>query len=215
MRKRIKQDVSKHEIYKRNFSRVLQSIFDIQFKDTNDAETSFRRAVFYGIKTVITYPNDEYLTREDFTERFEEVENVKTLIGFLTPNELMQIFPIDKEYNGSKYGMKDYFYTMEVIRELDMNKPFRKQKADINKVLWDYQNIFITEFLLEIMNIIDGFRKLQGQESMIVEFMREQGVHPMTMYTDEATGKKFLLDKDGKTIPVKEKKDTGLLRVVR
>ena len=50
---------------------------------------------------------------------------------------------------------------------------------------------------------------------MIVEFMRQQGIHPMTMYTDEATGKKFLLDKDGKTIPVKEKKDTGLLRVVR
>lgn len=215
MRKRIKTDQSKYEIYKRNFKRVLKSIIDESFKNKDEAVTSFRKAVFYGVKTVVTYPKDEYLTREKLMERFEEAEMVKMLIEFLSPKELMQVFPIDKQYKGSKYEMKDYFFTMEMLNKLDINTSFRNQKTDINMILMDYENIFITVFMLEIVNMIDGFRKIQGQESMIVEFMREQGIHPMTMYRDEATGKKFLLDENGKTIPIKEKKDTGLLRVVR
>lgn len=215
MRKRIKTEQSKHEIYKRNFKRVLQSIIDESFKNKDDAVTSFRKAVFYGVKIVVTYPKDEYLTREKLRERFEEAEVVKMLIEFLSPIELMQVFPVDKQYGGSKYETKDYFSTMEMLNKLDINTSFRNQKADINMILMGYENIFITVFMLEIVNMIDGFRKLEGKESMVVEFMREQGVHPMTMYTDEATGKKFLIDENGKTIPIKEKKDTGLLRVVK
>ena len=215
MRKRIKTEQSKHEIYKRNFKRVLQSIIDKSFKNKDDAVTSFRKAVFYGVKTVVTYPKNEYLTREKLMERFEETEMVKMLIEFLSPIELMQVFPVDKQYDGFKYETKDYFSTMEMLNKLDINTSFRDKKVDINMILMGYENIFITVFMLEIVNMIDGFRKLEGKESMIVEFMREQGVHPMTMYTDEATGKKFLLDGNGKTIPIKEKKDTGLLRVVK
>lgn len=215
MRKQIKQILPKHEIYKRNFYKVLQLINSRQFNNHLEISIAFKQAVFYGVHTIITYPKDEYLGLEDLKCRFTEIEHVKALIKNLTPIELMQVFPVEKYYKGHKFQSKDYFFTIHRINKLDMKKTFYRQKADINKVLWDYQNFAITNFLIEITYIIDGFRRLQGRESMMIEFMRTQGVRPMTMYTDETTGKKFLLDESGKTIPVKEKKDTGLLRVVR
>lgn len=215
MRNKVKQDLSKHEIYKRNFYEVLQLINYGQFDNHVEVSIAFKQAVFYGVYTTITYPKDEYLTLEDLKHRFVEIEHVKALIENLTPIELMQVFPVDKYYRGCKFQIKDYFFIMNCINKLDIKKTFYRQKADINKVLWDYENFSITRFLVEITNIIDGFRRLQGQEPIMDEFMREQGVHPMTMYTDETTGKKFLLDENGKTSQVKEKKDTGLLRVVR
>jgi len=50
-------------------------------------------------------------------------------LGWLTPSEFMTISPIEKEYNGHKWGFKDYFYTRDYINTLDPSKPIGQEEA--------------------------------------------------------------------------------------
>ena len=149
MRSKVNQNKSRHEIYKKNFHRLLQQINSKQFSSSNEVKSTFKKAVFYGVNTTTTYPDDEYLTLDDLKKRFTEIEHVKALIENLTPSELMQVFPVDKYYRGHKFQSKDYFFTMNCINKLDMKTTFHQQKTDINKILWDYENFYITRFVLE------------------------------------------------------------------
>ena len=196
-----------HDLYKKGFYRALEST-------EADDSIKLKKIVFYGVNMVITELRKEYITQEECNEQWELLNIIKDLIGCLTPIELMQVFPVEKKYNGKKFEIKDYYSTMEIIHRLDQNVPLLQQ-ADIYDFLWDYQNFSISRFVLKMMNAVDDHRRLKGEESMVVEFLKERGIHPVKLCTDETTGKTFVLDHNGKTKPVKTKKDTGLLRVVR
>lgn len=207
MRRRYMQSKAHHDLYKKGFYRALEST-------EVDDRVSLKKIVFYGVNTVITEPRKEYITQEDCNEQLKLLNIIKDLIGCLTPIELMQVFPVEKKYNGKKFEMKDYYSTMEIIHQLDQNVSLLHQ-VDMNDFLWDYQNFIISRFVLKMINAVDDHRRLQGEESMVVEFLKERGIHPVKLCTDETTGKTFVLDHNGKTKPVKTKKNTGLLRVIR
>jgi hypothetical protein len=56
----------------------------------------------------------------------------------LTPREFMNIFPIDKTYDGERFECKDYFYTIKIVRALDQDAPIGDKLDDL---LWEYMNI--------------------------------------------------------------------------
>ena len=88
--------------------------------------------------------------------RYQELKQVMETIGRLTPMELLRLYPVTKEYDGKRWGEKDYFYTMDRLRYLPADKPIG-DAHDVACLLWDYQNWDLTELLLQWQNVLGDF----------------------------------------------------------
>ena len=51
---------------------------------------------------------------------FNLIDGLFGVIGRIKLNNLINLFPIDKIYDGDKWGCKDYFFTMDVLKVLIM-----------------------------------------------------------------------------------------------
>ena len=167
---------------------------------------SLKKIVTYGVKAVVLKyrgtRGNEYIDRELAKSNFNLAASIVDIMGFLTPKQFMQLFPIEKDFKGHKYGAKDYFYTRDYMINLELDKPINKQMKPI-ELTNEYMNWDIFNFGIAIIDAIDTIRKFDGKESIIAEFFHENGVNTHTLYTDEK-GKKFLLDDEtGKSVPVK------------
>ena len=91
-------------------------------------------------------------------ERYAYLDNIVQTIGMLTPRQLVEVFPIHKTYDGDKYQMKDYFYTMEEINKIGLDNPIGDKSFEL---LWDYENNDLRNFLVETvstMNLVNMYR---------------------------------------------------------
>ena len=133
---------------------------------------------------------------------FAFIEYIQILMSQLTPREFMQLFPIEKKYDGKKYECKDYFSTIDYIRKLDIDKPIGDKRA-LFDFLWEYQNWDIVEFTVEIFSSMDNLMHLQGKEGPIDKLIDDLGITPYYIQKDEATGQEYLLNGNtGKSMPM-------------
>ena len=72
------------------------------------------KVAFYGIKWLPCLTTDE--------------KSHETLTGVL---------PIEKSYDGKRYGVKDYFSTVETLNGHGLDIPFGDS---VSEILWDYHN---------------------------------------------------------------------------
>lgn len=89
----------------------------------------------------------------EIENRYQELKQVMETIGRLTPMKLLRMYPVTKEYDGEKWGTKDYFYTMDRLRRLPADKPIGDAQ-DVAVLLWDYQNWDLMELLLQWENVL-------------------------------------------------------------
>lgn len=157
------------------------------------------KSVFYGVKVVNGM--SEPRTYKQAMDQFYFSSAIKGIASALTPKEVMNMFPIEKDFKGHKWGTKDYFYTMNYIKTLDLNEPIGED--NILYFLWEYTNWEVTTFNLSIMNCTDTMRRYEGKKPIIQEFLIENGVKMYNKYTDEA-GTEFLLDENGKTQKIRK-----------
>lgn len=125
-----------------------------------------KRSIFYGVKAVINGPKDDFPLNKASTN-FEFANTIANLMGSLKPKEFINIFPINKEYDGHKYQSKDYFYTKKYMDSLNQSKPIGEE---ILHLLWEYQNMDITLFNIKMMGYMDDMRRLRGKPNVIEEF---------------------------------------------
>lgn len=174
-------------------------------KDNTDKEARglLKKVIYYGMKAINTKSEPEYVTEEAAETDFQFVSIVKDLMALLTPIEFIQMFPIDKDYKGSRWGLKDYFYTRDYINSIEQDKPIGEE---IPKFLWEYQNKDITDFNVCCMEAMSNLRKLDGLPSLAEEFADAMGLKTYTEYKG-SKGQRFLIDRQtGKTMRVKEPK---------
>jgi hypothetical protein len=147
------------------------------------------KAVNHGIRAVAAHA-DKSVEPEIL---FGLCEGVKNFMKLITPRELMQVFPTTKTYDGKKWGTKDYFSTMDMIREYDIDAPIGARVEDF---LWDYVTRTLSVFQVEHMSAAsDLHRQVTGEDAMEA-FLEEQGIKSYIKYTDEETGKDYLYDKE-------------------
>lgn len=78
-------------------------------------KTDLQRLIFSEVK-LIDLDNYNYKINEMASANdARNLIAINDLIGQLSPREFSQIFPITKEYDGHKYGAKDYFSVTEYI----------------------------------------------------------------------------------------------------
>ena len=207
--------MDKNDCFKAYFDKLTDK--SIEFENSGrhivDDRTFLCKFIWAAVK-FLGLPNDSKpKTEEEAEKKYNFYDLITKSISLLTPEEFERTFPIEKEYDGKKYGLKDYFSTKEALNKFEKGEPIFKS-GDINDLLWDYRNYDIGEFVLTGIDYIDDIRQLQGLPSTFEEFAQNEGLEIYHTYTDETTGKEFMIDGNGKTIPLSKPRPHNL-RVIQ
>lgn len=182
-------DNNKYELYLNAFQDAVS-----QYKETpgsKEKKDLIKKAAFHGVKFINLTEKPKYLTREAAENNFNMVSIVKDIIGLLTPSEFMEVFPIRKDFKGHKWETKDYFYTRDYIKTLDINKPIGEQEDTLN-FLWEYVNLDITLFNVNLMGFLSDLRQMEGYPSIAEEWAYINGIETHTMHQDNK-GNDFII----------------------
>lgn len=183
--------------------KALLTVIKNALEKPNYTRDDIKKMVFYGIKYTNTQRVDDIDTLEEVEDFHNFVMGVSDFIGYLTPSEFMNIFPVAKEYNGHKYECKDYFYTIEYLNTLERDKPIKEQSIDEGSVLgflWEYHNWEVRRFTVTLTTSLSKLQMFQGQPTITDKLFDTLGFETHTLY--ESSGKQFLLDSDGRTTVV-------------
>src|SRR5699024_950574 len=132
----------KYPLYLRAYIRTLQKRIQEQGEGKEDKNTLVK-VVFYGIKTAVLMPKSTNYD-ESYAE-FQSISALKDIIAKLTPNEFMNMFPVEKDFKGYKYGIKDYYSSMKYVNTLELNKPIGD---NVLMFLGEYMNKDIHELFV-------------------------------------------------------------------
>ena len=170
------------QLYMKAFVRELDTIS--VYSDWNQCRDHLKRAVFYAVKyfsleRIDRRHSTEPHTLEQVNTDFNFLEIVEMLMGQLTPREMMSMFPIEKEYNGHKYECKDYFFTIENLKDFDLDMPLGEE--GLEDFLWCYWNDDLFAFDVISMSIISNMYKAQTDEGIMERWLKDHGIGTYTM----------------------------------
>ena len=158
------------ENYIRAYDRKSDEIIDIyeertfrEFKEINPEE--YKKLLYLTIRILAI--ND---FRDSYDEEtiFQLYDSVCGMIGLLTPRELMNMFPIDKHFDGEKFETKDYFFTMKMIEKHGIDREIGSS-SDTFCFLYDYQNIVLDRFLVNCMTATEDLHVKNGGKTLLEE----------------------------------------------
>jgi hypothetical protein len=184
-----------------------------KFRNNPDDRLLVKRVIFYGVKAVNFHSKEVPKSYETLSEMFEIICSLKNVISTITPNELLTIFPLRKVYDGARYQTKDYFSSMVVLKEIGMNNPIG---SNVDELLWDYMNLEVNIFNVNLMSVLDGLRRFDGGKGLLEEFFENQGT-PLTSYTNyrDGKGKEVMMNNSTGEIMKVRKKTPRYLRAIR
>lgn len=112
-------------------------------------------------------------------------------IGKLTPRQMMNLFPPKKDFDGDRFGCKDYFYTKKAVEEYGLDRKI-ENAVDF---LWGFQNDDIGRFMVEYLCFAGKrYRQLTGRN------MAQDGMEAAHIPYRAITGDGlYLTDYDGDT----------------
>ena len=170
---------------------TTETFQDVKVKYPSEIDkTLFLLIKMLGKKDGEINRNDEALV----FRYFSTISLISNLVGLYTPREFMRLFPIQKDYDGEKFGCKDYFYCMERINDFGIDQPIGDRAPEF---LMDYWNWDINFYMVTWMNVVSAMHFIQTGGDMLLEFFEEQGIHPHIMVkdgdymVDEETGERF------------------------
>lgn len=129
---------------------------------------------------------------------FNLLSIVKEIVGEYTPRQFMRLFPIQKDYDGDKYQIKDYFYCMEYINRIGIDKPIGEKATEF---LMEYWNRDINFYMVTWMSIFSAMDIIQTGRDSMMDFFEENRLHFKTFHqegdemVDNETGERFKISK--------------------
>ncbi|ABA42724.1 conserved phage protein [Bacillus phage Gamma isolate d'Herelle] len=189
------------EIYLGAFMNAVNELKKQDEETRSLSKDTYKKAIFYGVRYISISKNDS-LNYDYLMNRFLLISYLENLMKVLTPRDFMTIFPIDKNYDGARYEMKDYFFTMNEIKKIGMDTPIGEK---IMEFLWDYQNFKdITLFNLASVSILNKLQKMQGKKTLTEEFAERLGIDTYTKHKEKG-GKEYITnDRTGEIQEVKK-----------
>lgn len=151
-RKLSEKETKKHSLYLRSLRAASQ-----------DVENNLLKAIFNGVRAVNSLPYKEPYTLEQAERGRTLSDEVMDLLAKATPKEMIQMFPIHKEYDGKKWSQKDYFYTMEYLRSMDINKPIGDKIEDF---LLHYYNWDLMLFEIGYSDFVRKEKQIREEEDI-------------------------------------------------
>lgn len=127
---------------------------------------------------------DEPKTLKQNQYRFQMIDSIFGVLGCLTLQNFVNTFPVDKTYDGAKWEEKDYFYTMEVLKDKPWDAPIGRDK--LSELLWDYENEELRHAYLEFTTAMSAIYRAQTGKSITETWCDNMGIPTYT--EDKETG---------------------------
>lgn len=195
--KKIEKEKKKKEFLKQKY-RDLYLNYQYGF----ETEVDIKKAIYYGIKYILLVNHNELDYRNALIVQ-SEISDINQMITNITYNNLINMFPITKEFNGKRFECKDYFSTKEYLDKIDLDNYI----LDVQEFFWNYYNISLMNYSIKEMLIIDRILKFQSKQSLLEGFLDEidpEGKIETFRYNKEHN---YLQStKTGKTYSTKRKK---------
>ena len=164
------------------FTKLLEKHLEDEFEFDKH-----KKIIFWGVKS-LGHGNQEFLKKENAGERLSLYRFVSDLIDRITPRQLINIFPITKEYDGHKYEMKDYFYAMDKCKEHGLDKPI----GNSFEFLWDYWNRDVGSFVVNYLSTLSDVTKRTTGQGLMETYLAEAEI---PTYTEKViNGKRVLVE---------------------
>jgi hypothetical protein len=110
---------------------------------------------------------------------FNMIDALFGIIGRIKLGNLIKIFPIDKTYDGDKWGCKDYFFTMDVLKGKGLDNAVGRD--GVFDLMWDYENRDLREFTVFYMGCMNAMYKQQTGVGIAEKFCEDNGIGTYTM----------------------------------
>ena len=116
----------------------------------------------------------ETMLRTLLQNAFNLIDALFGLIGRIKLKNLIKIFPIDKDYDGDKWGCKDYFFTMDVLREKGLNNAVGRDC--VFDLMWDYMNSELRELTVFYMTCMSAIYQRQTGVTFAEKFCEDNNI---------------------------------------
>lgn len=111
--------------------------------------------------------------------RFQLIDAIFMVCGYLTLRNFVTTFPVDKTYDGAKWECKDYFSTMEVLSNMDWDKPIGRD--ELSELLWDYDNADLRHAYVEFTTAMSAIYRAQAGKGIAEQFCEDHGIGTYTV----------------------------------
>lgn len=187
--KRLTRLIALHDIWNRQYHSIVSSMFE-KYKSIDDwSQDELMKVALCGVK-YIKYVAD--IERENqrldanYNTPFAVKENGFNLIdalfgtiGRIKLKNLIKIFPVDKTYDGDKWGCKDYFFTMDVLKEKGFDNAVGRD--EVFDLMWDYENRDLREITVFFMSCMSAMYKQQTGVGIAEKFCEDNGIGTYTI----------------------------------
>lgn len=174
-------------------------------KDVTEKPKNIVKIIYYGVKYAIGLSKPR--NKEEAESQFLIISGLKSTMSLLTLKEFMTIFPISKIFDGEKYQIKDYYSTIDVIKELGL-KPNKPIGENILEFILEYMNKDIMNFTTKGWLIMSAIRGFDGHIDLSEEFMAQLGMD--TPNTFKNSKGEALYIRHGKTHKIEKNKQSHL-----
>ena len=128
---RVKKLITLHDCWQRQYhNAIYKAMSENKGKEIADyPPEDLMKIALSGIKYInlvreIRRENERVGT--DYKQSLEEsqatfnlIDAIFTVMGYIKLKNIVITFPITKDFDGNKWGCKDYFYTMDVLSKMD------------------------------------------------------------------------------------------------
>ena len=171
-----------------------RSVVEKAFKDYKTLaempQDILSRLVFCGIRYALSVEDYINATKDmdgvaDARVWFEYLNVIFETMGYMTIKNFVTTFPITKDYDGEKYGCKDYFFTVDMLKQYDPEERIGQER--VKDFLFDYQNMDIHRTVIMQMCYTSKLYQQETGGNMAEEFLNDILSGP----EDEETGFKI------------------------
>ena len=127
----------------------------------------------YGRALITICEIDDLESAKAFHESFETWKQAACM---LTYRELFTIYPIEKDFDGYKYEMKDYWSTKEYIEENIKNLDDFINEDTLIELMMEYDNNDLFRIAMRYIEIVEFFHRQKYGFSVLDEFLDSVGV---------------------------------------
>jgi hypothetical protein len=139
--------------------------------------------------------NDPYAVTE---VAFRVHQLVTDTFASFSPAKIVQLFPQKKVYDGDKYECKDWYTSVEAVKEFGGDRSFAGDTKKASIFLTRLNDILTAQFVISGWLLVDDLRKMEGKLSMLDEFFSNE--HLPKYRIVEGNNGKIFVDENGKKV---------------
>lgn len=176
--------IALHDIWSRQYHSTVSSMFE-KYKSIDEwSQEELNKVALCGVKYIkyaididaINHRLDStYQTPFEVKQNsFNLIDALFDIIGRIKLKNLIKIFPIDKIYDGDKYECKDYFFTMDVLKEKGLDNVIGRD--GVFDLLWDYENRELRELTVFYMSCMSAMYQCQTGVTFMDKFCEDNNI---------------------------------------